>query len=39
MGAVDQIAAPMTLAMPCPGLTCRCLMDAAGPGSWSGSVP
>ena len=26
----------MTLAMPRPGRPCRCLMDAAGPGSWPG---
>jgi hypothetical protein len=28
----------MTLAMPRPGRPCRCLMDAAGPGSWPGGV-
>ena len=34
--AVITIAGAIRLTMPRPGRLCRCLMDAAGPGSWPG---
>jgi hypothetical protein len=37
IGTVTAIVGATMLAMPRPGCRCRCLMEAAGPGSWPGS--